>query len=340
VTPLARNLLRYVALEGGVLLVALGLAFGTDRILNPPPPPFGEYVFKQKEPEKEPTPVRSLVERDHDAPVSEADAKAPLEPEAFHVLDIKKLRAKRLKVVEYQVKLGENYWSVAKKFNVDVSTILGANPDMPFVSRVKQELLVPDREGVLHAVAKAEKLEAVAELYQVKIEDLKKENSIPWWRGLREGDVLFVAGAKPVHMDDQWRGYYSHRGMFGVPFATWGKGWSSRYGMRSDPLTGEKRKHGGMDFKASYGVDVFASAGGRVTFAGVSGGYGNLITISHGKGYVTYYGHLSKIYVKQGQRVRRGQRIAKVGATGRVTGPHLHFEIRKNGRTIDPLPLI
>jgi murein DD-endopeptidase MepM/ murein hydrolase activator NlpD len=189
-------------------------------------------------------------------------------------------------------------------------------------------------------VAKGEKLESIAELYQAKPEDLKKENGISWWHGLKVGDVLFIPGAKPSRMDEKWRSYFSHRGFFGMPFASWGRGWTSKFGKRTDPLTGEKGFHRGVDFKATYGVSVFAAASGRVIFAGVSGGYGNLIQIRHAEGYLTYYGHLSKILVKQGQRVRRGQLIGKVGATGRVTGPHLHFEIRKNGKAIDPLPLI
>jgi murein DD-endopeptidase MepM/ murein hydrolase activator NlpD len=205
---------------------------------------------------------------------------------------------------------------------------------------VKQTLLVPDHKGVLHAVAKGEDLKAIAALYDMKVEDIKKNNSLPWWHSLREGDVLFLAGVKPSRMNEQWRDYFSKRGMFGMPFSTWGRGWSSRFGYRSDPITGEKRLHKGMDFRAKYGVDVFASASGTVIFAGVSGGYGNLIQIKHPNDYITFYGHLSQIFVHQGQRVHRGQRIGKVGATGRVTGPHLHFEIRKNGKAINPLPLI
>jgi len=259
-----------------------------------------------------------------------------------------------VKLKTYEVKMGENYWSVAKKFSIDIQTLLGANPDMPFVSRVKQGLLVPDKKGVLHAVAKGESLKGIAAQYLTKVDDpaqmatkldekvkaIKASNSLPWWGGLREGSVLYLPDSKPVRMNEQWRGYFSQRGFFGMPFASWGKGWSSRYGKRSDPLTGETRMHKGMDFKAKYGADVFASATGTVIFAGVSGGYGNLIQIRHANGYTTYYGHLSKILVKQGQKVKRGTRIGKVGTTGRVTGPHLHFEIRKNGKPINPLPLI
>jgi len=140
-------------------------------------------------------------------------------------------------------------------------------------------------------------------------------------------------------MTKQWKDYFSRRGIFGTPFSQWAS-WTSSFGLRTDPITGEEQTHKGIDLRAKFGVSVYASASGRVQFTGVAGGYGNLIQIKHKDGYVTYYGHLSKILVKSGQKVRRGTLIGKVGATGRVTGPHLHFEIRKNGKALDPLALI
>jgi murein DD-endopeptidase MepM/ murein hydrolase activator NlpD len=189
-------------------------------------------------------------------------------------------------------------------------------------------------------VSKVDDEKAMAAEINAKIADIKSNNSMSWWHGLREGDVLFIPGVKPSRMNEQWRDYFSKRGMFGMPFSSWGRGWTSKFGKRSDPITGETRMHKGMDFKAAYGVSVFAAASGTVIFAGVSGGYGNLIQIKHSNNYITFYGHLSKILVHQGQKVRRGTMIGKVGASGRVTGPHLHFEIRKNGKAINPLPLI
>ncbi len=273
-------------------------------------------------------------------PVPETHRDAVELPPLKSALDLGRLRASDLKVSRHQVRIGENYWSIARDYKVNVRTLLGANPDMPFTASVDQTLLVPSKDGVLHPVDAGENFRFVAELYGVDEDVLKKANPVSWWKPLRTGDVLFVPEAKPLRMSDQWKDYFSKRGMFGVPFSEWGKGWTSRYGLRSDPITGEQRMHRGMDFKAKYGAEVFASAGGRVTFSGVSGGYGNLIILAHGNGYTSYYGHLSRIEVKVGQKVRRGQRIGRVGTSGRVTGPHLHFEIRKNGRTVDPLPLI
>jgi murein DD-endopeptidase MepM/ murein hydrolase activator NlpD len=111
---------------------------------------------------------------------------------------------------------------------------------------------------------------------------------------------------------------------------------SSSYGWRIDPFTGSKAFHEGLDFTANTGTPIRAAADGIVTLAEVSGGYGNLLKIDHGAGLETRYGHTSKILVKTGERVLKGQVIALVGNTGRSTGPHLHYEIRLNGNALDP----
>ena len=111
---------------------------------------------------------------------------------------------------------------------------------------------------------------------------------------------------------------------------------SSRFGLRVHPITGEKKSHTGIDIASNQGTAVYASDGGSVTLAGWNGGYGNCIMIDHGNGYVTLYGHLSSISVSVGQTVSQGATIGAVGSTGNSTGPHLHFEVLKNGSRIDP----
>lgn len=111
---------------------------------------------------------------------------------------------------------------------------------------------------------------------------------------------------------------------------------SSRFGLRVHPITGEKKSHTGIDIASNQGTAVYASDGGTVTLAGWNGGYGNCIMIDHGNGYVTLYGHLSSISVSVGQTVSQGATIGAVGSTGNSTGPHLHFEVLKNGTRIDP----
>ncbi len=116
-----------------------------------------------------------------------------------------------------------------------------------------------------------------------------------------------------------------------------GKGWTSSYfGMRIDPFTGKLAMHKGMDFAGKEGSKVIAAASGIVTWAGPRSGYGNLIEIDHGNGYATRYGHNEKVLVKVGEKVNKGQVISLMGSTGRSTGPHVHFEVLKNNRQINP----
>lgn len=114
-------------------------------------------------------------------------------------------------------------------------------------------------------------------------------------------------------------------------------GWiSSLFGVRTDPFSGRLTRHEGMDFAAPAGTDVDAVASGMVTYAGPSTGYGNLVQINHGNGYSTRYGHNSKVLVHVGDKITRGQVVARVGSTGRSTGPHVHFEVLYNGEPVDP----
>ncbi|HKY21500.1 MAG TPA: M23 family metallopeptidase [Vicinamibacterales bacterium] len=118
-------------------------------------------------------------------------------------------------------------------------------------------------------------------------------------------------------------------------------GWlSAGYGMRADPFTGDRDFHPGLDISSERGTPILATAAGKVEVAAPSGDYGNLVVIDHGYGLVTRYGHLSKFAVWQGREVKRGDVIGYVGATGRATGPHLHYEVLANGKLINPLQLL
>ena len=119
------------------------------------------------------------------------------------------------------------------------------------------------------------------------------------------------------------------------------KGWiSSYFGKRADPFSGKQEFHRGVDFAGKYYSNVVAVAGGVVTEAGDRYGYGKLVEIDHGNGYITRYGHNDKMEVNIGEAVKKGQVIAKMGSTGRSTGPHVHFEVLKNGSHVDPMKFI
>ncbi|MEA3172626.1 MAG: hypothetical protein QOF42_37 [Gammaproteobacteria bacterium] len=119
------------------------------------------------------------------------------------------------------------------------------------------------------------------------------------------------------------------------------EGWiSSYFGRRADPFTGYSAVHKGLDFAGPEGTKVTAVAAGLVTYAGDRSGFGEMVEINHGNGLATRYCHNEKLLVKQGDMVRKGQDLALMGSTGRSTGPHLHFEVLKNGVQVDPLRFI
>jgi murein DD-endopeptidase MepM/ murein hydrolase activator NlpD len=115
---------------------------------------------------------------------------------------------------------------------------------------------------------------------------------------------------------------------------------SSYFGERMDPFNGEDAFHKGVDFASDAGSDVLAVASGIVTWAGPREGYGNVVELNHGNGYVTRYAHAARTLVAVGDEVERGQAVAVVGSTGRSTGPHVHFEVLKDGRQIDPMAFV
>ena len=115
---------------------------------------------------------------------------------------------------------------------------------------------------------------------------------------------------------------------------------SSRFGIRIDPIEHTRKGHNGLDIAAPTGTPVVAALGGTVERAGPAGTYGNLVVVRHPDGSETRYAHLSAISVKSGQRVEAGAPLGAVGTTGRSTGPHLHFEVRRDGRPVDPWPLL
>ena len=114
----------------------------------------------------------------------------------------------------------------------------------------------------------------------------------------------------------------------------------SSFGPRLHPISRVWKNHDGVDMAAPSGTPIGAFASGTVTFAGVRGGYGNVVIVDHGNGLTSRYAHASSLDVAVGQHVSAGELVARVGSTGRSTGPHLHFELRRGGRAIDPSPYL
>lgn len=115
---------------------------------------------------------------------------------------------------------------------------------------------------------------------------------------------------------------------------------TSRYGSRMDPIKKKKAFHSGLDFRGQYGTKIRATANGKVVFAGRNGSFGNFVKIDHGNGFHSSFAHMQRYLVKKGDRVARGQVVGLIGSSGRSTGPHLHYEIKHKGKTVDPLKFI
>lgn len=115
---------------------------------------------------------------------------------------------------------------------------------------------------------------------------------------------------------------------------------TSGFGYRGDPIEGDQRFHQGMDFAYPHRTPIQAAEDGEVIFSGKKGGYGNAVLLQHGQGYTSLYGHADENLVKVGAKVKKGDVIAYSGSTGKSTGPHLHFELRKDGKAVDPKNLV
>jgi murein DD-endopeptidase MepM/ murein hydrolase activator NlpD len=111
---------------------------------------------------------------------------------------------------------------------------------------------------------------------------------------------------------------------------------SSPFGYRPDPFLGRPALHPGVDLVQTFGAEIYSTAAGRVVHAGPFGGYGNMVEVDHGNGLATRYGHMSEVLVTEGQEVKAGAVLGRIGSTGRSTGPHLHYEVRVNEEPVDP----
>jgi len=252
---------------------------------------------------------------------------------------VKNAKIEGVEIRIHKIKKGENYWKIAKNYGVNIDTIIGANPYLKdLLARGGEEIVVPTKKGVLQIINSKKDFEKLATQYGVKIEDIKKINNISSniFEFLEPDKVrlIFIPDVKPKVLTKEMANLYALREMFISPLA--GR-YTSLFGFRKDPFNGERAFHGGVDIAVPMGSLICASASGEVIYSGWLGGYGNAIKIKHKDGYVTLYGHCSKLLVKTGDKVRKGQIIAKAGSTGRSTGCHLHFTIWKDGKEQNPL---
>jgi LysM repeat protein len=247
-----------------------------------------------------------------------------------------------LKMSKYRAKNGDSLWTIASEKGSDFFwTLLSVNR-LKKADRISigQELKIPNQCGLLHTVQKGETLEDISLQYGVNIRKIIRVNGVMDPAEIKQGSDLFIPGAKvSLAFSKQLLKESGVPPQFAWPCRRSSR-ISSKFGYRLDPFTKRRAFHPGLDLAPGYGASVTASMNGIVTYAGRMGGYGNLVVIRHSNGFQTRYGHLSRIRVKKGRYVSQGQVIGNVGSTGRSTGPHLHFEVRKNGRPQNPLNYI
>jgi murein DD-endopeptidase MepM/ murein hydrolase activator NlpD len=244
-------------------------------------------------------------------------------------------KAAGFELTEHRIRQKENFWKVAKIYGVDIDAIVGANPGLGKLNAsLNQAIRVPNRRGVVHRIEDNERADTIAELYRVPVEAIVSLNNLGPKHILTPGLELFIPGAKPVKLTGEMAAHYGLRGIFGSPLP--GRV-TSGMGRRTHPVGGFRGRHTGVDLAAKDGTSIAAAASGTVAQTGEGEYIGNFVILSHQDGYTTIYGHCSQILTMPGRTVKKGQIIAKSGHTGRVTGPHLHFEIRKQGIPQDPM---
>lgn len=238
---------------------------------------------------------------------------------------------KQMEFRTYNIRKNDTLSGIARKFKSNIDTIISYNQIKSVRSlKIGKNLVIPNMKGILHNVKNGETLKSIADSYKkynVRIKDIGYINEIDESYRITPGERLFIPGAR-LPKDSPLR-KLKDLNIFAKPVSGV---LVSAVGGRYHPVHGRYKFHPGLDIKAKYGSPVRAARSGVVTFAGWQGGYGKLIKISHGKGLETRYGHLSKIRVRKGMKISRKQLIGNVGSTGISTGPHLHFEVRKDNK--------
>lgn len=238
----------------------------------------------------------------------------------------------------YRVKSGDMIGFIADKYDVTQDTIISINNiKQSRLIQVGQYLKIPSMPGILYTTkTKGETPSTIAEKYKVDAEKCALVNNISIDTELESGLQLFVPDAQ---LD--WATRQEINGdLFRKPLHS-RYYLSSYYGWRDSPFnTGKRSFHTGIDMACSTGTPIYPAMDGVVTAAGYNSTYGNYVIVQHHSGYKTLYGHMSKITCRKGNFVYTTTQIGKVGSTGLSTGPHLHFTVYKNGKTVNPLGLL
>ena len=263
----------------------------------------------------------------------------------------------------HKVKEGETLWNISRDFGVSIKTILSSNQDVLSSDgsnlKVGITLRIPNMRGIFIKAAKGDTISKIAKRYNIPKKNILIANKKTSDK-LRIGEKLFLPGVRDVRTAKErhvkvevttrrgkkikryisvsegrstpWKGYFAWPLRSRIAL-------SSRFGVRRSPFRRGRRRtafHAGIDLRAPRGTPIYASAPGQVTFSGWRSGYGKTVEITHSNGIKTIYAHCTRLLARTGQSVGMGQTVGTVGATGRATGSHLHFEVRVNGIPRNP----
>lgn len=236
-------------------------------------------------------------------------------------------------IIKYDDELFDRYKETEKTIQIKVEQIKVEKQNVEVLTKQASDKKVQLEKSI------AEKQKLVADLskqqssLEQKISDLEKED-----RAIT--NLINQANVKPTGTSTN-KIYSVTGGKLAHPVPAYAnRPFNDVYGYRTNPISGKRELHSGVDLKATYGTDIVAAEDGVVIYSGTRSGYGKTVIIDHGNGMTTLYAHNSSLTVSKGQQVKRGQVIAKAGSTGYSTGVHAHFEVRINGKTTDPAPYL
>jgi murein DD-endopeptidase MepM/ murein hydrolase activator NlpD len=240
------------------------------------------------------------------------------------------------RLIEYVAKASDTVETIANTYEVKLTTITvpnGINKDT--VLTQGQKLIFPSIDGIVYKIKDGETLWDLASIYEIDFDDLLYINNLTSPDKLKLGQQIILPGVEAIKLQnpsEPKKVAAKTASSASLSRGIWPASGSvtSKFGQRWG------KEHNGIDIGASTGTNVKAFMAGKVTYSGWESGYGNLVIINHGNGLQTYYAHNSKLLVKIGQSVDSGSIIAKSGNTGNSTGPHIHFEVRKNGTPVNP----
>lgn len=299
----------------------------------------GGFSFLKKMDQKEVLPLE--VFKDFEVLILEIgiDSGSDLALEEFqtfeknYTLNTKVEEEDNTRIDYYVVQQGDSLYKISTSIGIDMNVLIANNPSVKDGRiRIGQKLKILNGNNIEYKVQSGDNLIKISNKFNVKLSELINDNDLSSTQ-LQIGQNLIVKNPDLNYVNkevDRLKGFQIQN----WPVAD--SGITSPFGQRYHPVLKRNIFHNGVDLRARY-VPLYAPSEGTVSTAGWMSGYGQIIIIKHKDGYETRHAHLNKMYVKSGDKVSPGQLIGETGQTGRVTGPHLHFEVRKNGKPLDPI---